>query len=387
MKKEDISGLSVWIAILGGIAVYFYFVIRPHGTIQTSYVFGATNWFVYVLFFFAAIIVGVIFNAILFELAHAAGAKAGRYEIVSINILGFMFFKDQGKTKFHMARFDGLTGETKILPKGNAKKEPNPSAFLLFGSLFYGLEIVLVLFAYLLITSVQNTNTFAVDWAYFILTIGVVGGAILFYNIVPLRLDSLNDGYRLRLVGSRKNRHAFNQMLYTEVTGQISNELEEKAFKETKDSNFSADINLNKAYVLMSEEKFGEAESIFKEIIDNKKSSNKVVATAENQIIYINMLTKPFEEVEAYCGSNVSMDKKRELASDKSLGSIRTYILIAGIVDKSHYECLRALEASRKSYSRVPDPRKPLEKALFNKALEKVIIAHPSWEELKSFIL
>ncbi len=385
MKKEDITGLFVWLLILGGAAAYFFFAIRPQA--NNSFVFQETNWIVYVLFFIAAVVAGVIFNGIMFEIAHVLGAKAGRYNIVSTNILGFTFYKEDGKRKFHFSHFDGLTGETKILPKEHAKKEPNPTAFLLFGSLFFGVEIILVIFVYLFITTSQEERTIAFDMAYFILTVGITGAAILFYNIVPFRLDSLTDGYRLRLVGSRKNRRAFNQLLFTEVTGQISKEQEEQAFKGEKDTNFSTDMNLNKAYLLLSEEKFQEAEKILNDIINDKKSARKIVATAESQLIYINLLTKPLEEARLFCDERVSMSKKREISSDQSMGAIRTYILISGLIDKSKSECLRALERSKKSFKRVPEQRKPLERVLFNKALEKVINAHPSWESLKEYIL
>jgi uncharacterized protein (UPF0147 family) len=385
MKKEDITGLFVWLLILGGAAAYFFFGIRPQA--ENSFIFQETNWIVYVLFFIAAVVVGVIVNAIMFEIAHVLGAKAGRYDIVSTNILGFTFYKEDGKRKFHLSHFDGLTGETKILPKEKAKKEPNPTAFLLFGSLFFGVEIILVIFAFLFITTSPDKTDLAVDMAYFILTIGVSGASILFYNIVPFRLDSLTDGYRLRLVGSRKNRRAFNQLLFTEVTGQISKEQEEKLFKGEKESNFSTDMNLNKAYLLLSEEKFQEAEKILNDIVNDKKSARKVVATAENQLIYINILVKPLEEARLFCEERVSMSKKREISSDQSMGAIRTYVLISGLIDKSNSECLRALEWSKKSFKRVPEQRKQLERVLFNKALEKVINAHPNWEGLKEYIL
>ena len=385
MKKEDITGLFVWLLILGAAVAYFFFGIRPQA--DNSFIFQETNWIVYVLFFIAAVIVGVILNAIMFEIAHVLGAKAGRYDVVSTNILGFTFYKEDGKRKFHLSHFDGLTGETKILPKEKAKKEPNPTAFLLFGSLFFGVEIILVIFAFLFITTSPDKTDLAVDMAYFILTIGVSGASILFYNIVPFRLDSLTDGYRLRLVGSRKNRRAFNQLLFTEVTGQISKEQEEKAFKGEKESNFSTDMNLNKAYLLLSEEKFQEAEKILNDIINDKKSARKVVATAENQLIYINLLVKPLEEARLFCDERVSMSKKREISSDQSMGAIRTYVLISGLIDKSNSECLRALEWSKKSFKRVPEQRKPLERVLFNKALEKVINTHPNWEGLKEYII
>lgn len=385
MKKEDVAGLFAWIVILGGAVAYFFLAIRPHATY--SYVLDNSNWFLYVLYYISAIFLGVIINSVLFELAHICGAKIGRYDVVSVNMMGFNFYKENGKTKFHFSSFDGLTGETKILPKKEAKKEPNPSSFLLFGSLFYGVEIVIIIFAFLLMKTNASNNSLLLDWAYFILTIGVVGAGILFYNIIPFRLDSLTDGYRLRLVGSRKNRKAFNNLLYAEVTGQIDKEEEEKHFKEEKETNFSTDINLNKAYMLLSEEKYNEAEVILKDIVSNKKSSKKIVANAENQIIYINIYTKSVEEAQIYYDENINMQKRREISDDSSMGAIRTYILMSGLLDKSNSECYRALEKSKRAYKRVLEQRKPLEKKLFNEALQRVINAHPNWEGLSEYII
>lgn len=385
MKKEDVSGLLVWLLILGGAAAYFFLVIKPYA--DDSFIRHGSNWFLYVLYFIGAIVAGVVVNGILFELAHVAGAKVGRYEIVSVNILGLAFYKENGKKKVHFAHFDGLTGETKIVPKENAKKEPNPSPFLLFGSLFFGIEIVIVLFAFFLMKAFLATLTPGLDWAYFILTIGVAGAAILFYNIIPFRLDSLTDGYRLRLVGNRQNRHAFNNLLTAEVTGKIIEEKEEKEFNETKDTNFSSDINLNKAYLLLNDHKFDEAKAILEETINDKKSSKKVVSNAEIQIIYINMCTMSIEEASAYVEANITLQRKKEISDDGSMAAIRTYILLAGLLDKSYSECIRTLEKSKKAFKHVPDQRKPLEKSLFNESLKKVIDAHPHWDGLGDYIL
>ena len=51
---------------------------------------------------------------------------------------------------------------------------------------------------------------------YFALTVGVVAGICLLYNIIPFKLDSLNDGYRLVMVSNPKNKEAFNELLRVE---------------------------------------------------------------------------------------------------------------------------------------------------------------------------
>ena len=97
-----------------------------------------------------------------------------------------------------------------------SKKPANPIPFLIFGTVFYAIEVIVfvMLFAILgrddLPTSTNNI-------AYFFLIMMAVGGMILFYNIIPFRLDSLTDGYRLRLVSGKKNKEAFNAMLLGET--------------------------------------------------------------------------------------------------------------------------------------------------------------------------
>ena len=115
MKKEDVSGLIVYLVIFGFAIVFGFTVLREFAAncgMNTGVFFG---------YIFGAIATGVIFNSILFELGHILGAKIGRYDIVSVNVLGFMFYKKDNKTKFKFNNFEGLTGETKIKPKEDAK--------------------------------------------------------------------------------------------------------------------------------------------------------------------------------------------------------------------------------------------------------------------------
>ena len=202
MKKEDVSGIVVYVLILAVAVVFGLVVLREQ----------AANWnnqIVFILYVLGAIAAGVVFNGVLFELAHIAGAKAGRYSILSVNILGLLWYKEEGKAKFKFSSYDGLTGETKILPKENAKKEPNPSPFVLFGTLFYLVELIAVIVVFSLIN--HNTYDFASNAAYFILIMAVIGGMVLLYNILPFRLDAMTDGYRMRMTTNAANQKAFNE--------------------------------------------------------------------------------------------------------------------------------------------------------------------------------
>lgn len=378
MKKEDITGMIVYVLILA-VAVIFGLTVLQEYSKNANMDNGE-----FIGFILGAICAGVVFNAILFELGHIAGAKIGRYDILSVNILGFMFYKIDGKTKFKFSSYDGLTGETKINPKQNAKKEPNPTPYLLFGTLFYIIELfaVLILFSYFNSTQNQTLETVA----YFLLVVVTLGGLVLVYNIMPLKLDSMNDGYRLTLTTNAKNKIAFNELLRVEnalQSGEV--DIEVKTFDQI--TNFTADLNLNKVYLLLEQRNFKEAEELLDIILTGKETlSPKTYIRARAQKIYINIFTKSLEDAKQFYEEEVSVQERREISKDVSMASIRTYILMAGLLDKSRSETVLTLNKVLKAYKQTPSKRKEIERVLYNEALNLVIKAHPSWE-LEGYIL
>ena len=366
MKKEDVSGIIVYLLILAIAVVFGITVLREHASNSNM------DTFIYILFILGAILVGVLFNAIMFELAHILGAKAGRYEIISVNILGLLWFKEDEKTKFKFGGFDGLTGETKILPKKDVKKEPNPSPYLLFGTLFYIIELIIVI---VLFTLFNTTDT-----GYFLLVVAVIGGMILIYNILPFKLDAMTDGYRMRMTTNPANKIAFNELLRVEYAiSQGQENVEIATFSEI--TNFTAELNLNKVYMLLDKKEFLEAEKLLDVILAGKATiSEKVYIRARAQKIYINIFTKSLEEARKFYDDEVPMAERRQISNDISMVSIRTYLLMSGLLDGSKSECLIAINNVRKCFNSTPKQRRKTEADLFNEALNKVDEMHPTWK-------
>ena len=371
MKKEDVLGLIVYLIIIALAVVFGLTVLQTHG--PESELEG----FTYVLYIAGSVLTGAIFNAILFELAHVAGAKLGKYDIISVNVLGFCFFKEQGKRKFRFSSFDGLTGETKIVPKKDMVEKANPYPYLLFGSLFFAVEAIAVMVTFTLLKG--SDSALLKNIAYALLTIGAIGLVILFYNILPMRIDSMTDGYRLTMVSNPKNKAAFNELLRVEYEMQQGNEVEVKVFDEI--TNFTADLNLNKVYALLDNKEYKQAEEILDMIIGAKESVDaKVFIRARAQKIYINLITKDLAAAKEYYDKEVPVSERREISNDVSMASIRAYLLMSGLLDKSRSECIIALNNVYKAFRKTPKNRQKTEVMLFNEALEKVVAAHPDWE-------
>ena len=371
MKKEDVSGIVVYLLILAIAVVFGLTILREYSSQWDSV-------FIYILFIFGAILSGVILNAVMFELAHIAGAKAGRYQILSVNILGLLWYKDGDKSKFKFSGYDGLTGETRILPKKDVKKEPNPTPYLMFGTLFYVIEIIIAVVLFTVQKELKNEIFTRIS--YFILVIAVIGGMILIYNILPFKLDATTDGYRMRMTSNKANKIAFNELLRVEeAVRQGETDVEVATFSEI--TNFTADLNLNKVYMLLDKGEFQEAEKLLDIIIAGKETiSEKVYIRARAQKIYINIFTKPLEEAKEYYDKEVPMAERRQLSNDLSMVSVRTYLLMSGLLDNSKSECIIAINNVRRCFNNTPKQRRKTEANLFNEALKKVDEAHPNWK-------
>ena len=374
MKKQDIAGLIVYLVILALAAVFGLVVVRQFAT-KSNMETG-----IFILFIGGAIVAGVLFNSIMFELAHILGAKIGGYNITFVSILGLTFVKEENKFKFKFSSFDGLTGETKILPKQKRKKPSNPIPYLVMGTIFYAIEVVAVVLLYSVFTR-EGAPIIQNNIAYFLIILMAVGGVILLYNIIPFQLDSMTDGYRLRLVSGKKNREAFNKMLLGETS--LDEESEEG---EEQITSFSGDIKLNQVYLYLNEDKFTEAEQLVDSIIESaesdKKISRKIVFEARANKIYLVFVNNSLEVASQYFENKLSLVERKQIAEESGLPFLRAYILISSLLDRSHSECFRSLDKIYKAYKRTAPERRALESKLFNKALELVNEKYPEWNVL-----
>ena len=74
------------------------------------------------------------------------------------------------------------------------------------------------------------------------------------------------------------------------------------------------------------------------------------------------------------------MAERRQISNDISMVSIRTYLLMSGLLDGSKSECLIAINNVRKCFNSTPKQRRKTEADLFNEALNKVDEMHPTWK-------
>ena len=158
MKKEDVISYIVYALILIAAILTVVFAINPLLSGEDAYLNGLPVFsYSPVVYSIITIVISIIFGGILVEVGHVLGAKIGKYKIISVNILYFNFYKTknaQGKDtfKFRFKSFDGLTGETIVMPvtgkDGKYISRPGAMIYLpnLLLALFTALSLVLISF-------------------------------------------------------------------------------------------------------------------------------------------------------------------------------------------------------------------------------------------------
>ena len=377
MKKESIFGIVMYLLIFAFAVVYGFIVLQRH--FQNS---AMTAVWQYALYIIGCIIVGIILSAILFEFGHALGAKAGGYKIVKFTILYFTIYVDNGKHKFGFRRFNGLAGETLIVPNYAKKEKPNPLPYLLYGPFFNLSWFVGALICFFYFN--KTGSRFDGDVAYAFLTVGIISLILFIYDIVPIKTDVFTNGYQLFSLLRSKDYQGYNDLLAAsnDNNGSIAISDDKKVDKPVKQVNLNrVEGKLLSVATFIDEKKYDEASKLIEEILAKPEElTSKPFLEVNEQKIYIKIMTTPFEEMSEYYNNEISLSLKRDISSDHTLIGIRTYILMAGLFDKSRSECALALSKVAKAYKNTLPSRKHAELVLFNDALEKVCQAHPKWE-------
>ena len=370
MKKNDILAILVYVLMLVIAFIYIFIFVRDYSSKS------GMDTGIYILFNLGAMFAGLIFNATLFEIAHILGAKIGGYNIVSVCILGLTFYRAEKSYKVKFSSYDGLTGETKITPNPKRKKY-NPIPYLIMGTILYGIEIFLAIFTFSLINSMtqETPNVPLTNLAYFILTFSVIGGILLVYNILPVHLDSLTDGYRLLLISGKKRKET--KLFGEDLVGKEQEEVEEVEVKPI----YSDNPKLNEVYELLNEDKFVEAEVIIDEIMKNTDDlTGKFGVDVSAHKVFLHVMNNDLEAANEFYTKEVPLSLRKQISEAGDLVTIRSYVLMAGLLDKSKYECYYVLKKAYKAYQRINPAIKSIEVKLYNLALDKVIEVHSDWE-------
>lgn len=367
MTKDDLLTLMVY-AIMMVAAIFIGIqVIGPAlddlGLLATSERVG---------FALITILIGAILNIFLFELGHVIGAKLGKYQIISVNFAGICIYRTEKRWKVRFQSFDGLTGETKVMPK-TAKSNPKP--YIWGPIMLFVIEFAVLIFG---VYSFLPNDSFIKQGA---MVVASVGAMLAIYDIMPFKLDTLNDGYRLVLISKPINVEAYNEIMRIQGLNYQGVEVKDiRVFEEI--TSLTASVNLLKVYDFEDQKNIIEANKLVDAIIANKdKINTSTLARATAQKIYIMINNKvAAEEIEKYWLSQTN-EIRRLIGSDWALETIRVYLLYSGIVAKSATECAYAINRRPRAVKRLEtNARLTKENVLFDEVLAQIKTANPDWE-------
>ena len=372
MRKEEIASLILGFLILAaGIIVSITVYNKTIGTCPPTHMNN-------ILFTFIVIVVSLIFHVIMLEVLHMLGAKLGGYKVVSVNIFYFCFERKMGKLTFSFKDFDGLTGETKIAPK-REKVSLKPYIWVPFFAYAAELAGCIVLCSNLSANGAANIRWLAPAALMFV----IISSMFAVYNFIPFKLETMTDGYRLVLLSKPANIQAYNEYLAIQDLQRNGQEAPEmKIYEEITE--YTAEINLINVYNHLQKEEYKEAEEIVDMMLaDPKKLEPYTYNHLISQKMYISIMSKDIEEAKKDYDEVADDKVRRFIANDTSMESVRAYLLISGILEKSHGETNYAIQKKPKAMKRALQSRAKEEDELFERALKKVYEAHPKWKEDK----
>lgn len=366
MKKEDILSIIIFL-VLGAAGFVATFTI---GT-QFSVDFMSRFWFGLI-----TIILAFIFNIVGLEALHAIGGKIGGYEISGFNVFGFGWQKIKDKWSFKFQEFNGVGGEVKLNPK---KEKTNLKPYIWIPIIGYVIEFV-VGFVFIKLAISPDAKAEIPQWlAFGSLLFIIVSTGVAFYNLVPFKLDSLTDGYRLILITNPINKEAYDELMRVEAlqrNGEVVDEI--KTFETVTE--FTADVNLLSVYNNLSKKNFEKALEIIDKMLEqNSKLNETTQYRLMSQKLYILLMTD-FDKAKDYYDTIFKDKERRFLANDKSAESLRAYALVAGLLDDSQSEVAFVKKNFKKVLKETYETRAKIEEKLFNEAIEKILNKNVTWK-------
>ena len=373
MKKNDVMGYIVYALMLGGAIGVGFGVIRPILTEQDAANELAIPGILLVLL---SVLAGAILSSVVLELGHLLGAKIGGYKVTSWNCLGICLKRGKDdKFKLGFGGFDGLTGETKVVPNDVNKSNPRPMIFMPLVLFF--VEVVLCV---VLMVMGQNSPAHGMKALYIVgLVVLTVGLLIFIYDIFPAALDSKNDGAYILIFNNKTNVLAYNQILMAEDKMSRGEDVGETQIYESV-TDFTVKLNDVALYKALQEKKYDEALRINEYTINCKNSvSAKIYLNAVAQKMALHLYLNPLDEAkEEYI--SLKLEEKKFIANLSTGPAVRAYILISGLVEESEGETKLAMDKAESAIKTSGEDKRAAEEYLMKEALKKIVAKHEDWD-------
>lgn len=318
------------------------------------------------------LIVGYFVSTSLYFLGKLIFGKLSGYRLISFNFWFINFIKAKNdKIIVRPSNFSGLGCKVNMAPK---KEKPNYKLYLFGGSIF-----ALPFFIIAIIISVFLERE--MDLKYYLIFIFSFIPFICLANLIPLRFDSNNDGFILRLIHQDNYPEAFHRNLkQLEALTNGKSELKYYDIKEPY-SPFDLDTLYYNYYYLIDHQEYTKANRTCEELIKYSKDitdSSKIYLGYSGKI-YEMCRQKRFEESDRYFWE-LKNDIRRVVRNKNNFESIKICLYVAAYMETNYDEYLSLYyRKSRLSKHYSYFSRVKQEEQIIDETIKAIQVDHPDW--------
>ena len=372
MKKNDFAIFLVYLSMFAVAILIGLFAIKP---VMDAH--GGDMPISSIALVIVSLIVGIIFNALMLELGHLAGAKAGKYRVRSWTVFGIKFFKEDGKRKVKFSSYDGLTGQTKVEPLDVQRS--SLSAYISLPLIFFFVEVIALMVIVNVVRGQEASNP-RIAWLHVAaLTVLATGALVFIYDLFPARIDAINDGFLLILFTKKANRVAYNNLLLQEAAMEEGRTPPESPIYD-EITDFTAFLNSLSVYGLLSQGEMDKALPIIEKTLAEESKASDTVKREMSALKLATLFERPDKSKAFAYYEQMSDEDKRYIANITSMSSLRAYLLVAGFAENSDYEVNYAIDKVEKVLKNSESVSKDIEKSLVQLDVDLVKKQHPTWQ-------
>ncbi|MBE6134974.1 MAG: hypothetical protein E7179_03060 [Erysipelotrichaceae bacterium] len=372
MKKNDFAIFLVYLSMFVVAILIGLFAIKP---VMDAH--GGDMPISSIALVLISLIVGIIFNALMLELGHLAGAKAGKYRVRSWTIFGIKFYKVDGKRKVKFSSYDGLTGQTKVEPLDVQRS--SLSAYISLPLIFFFVEVIALMVVVNVARGQEAANP-RIAWLHVAaLTVLATGALVFIYDLFPARIDAINDGFLLMLFTKKANRVAYNNLLAQETAMEEGRTPPESPIYD-EITDFTAFLNSLTVYGLLSQGEMDKALPIIEKTLAEDSKASLAVKREMSALKLATLFERPDKRKALQYYEEMEEDEKRYIANITTMSSLRAYLMVAAFAEQSDYEASYAIDKVEKILKNSESVSKDIEKSLVQLDVDLVKKEHPTWE-------
>lgn len=329
IKTKHYYNLSWLIYILLGVIGFIVFRTLFESNIASSIYDNDINIYV---FNGLMILYGFISACLVYSLGKLITGLICGYELVYFNFFIFGFEKVNNKVKMYFGPKYDFASKVVLSPKKDNVKVVLPLLGGTFGCL------IAAGITYGLIFGLNATPT----TKFFFIVSSLFYIFIILINLVPCRMDNLNDGFALFLISKEGSKNIYlNNM---KNASALLNSNKEIIYQEVESKNdpFILEAQLYNYYYLIEKGEIEKATKIasdnylyFKNIINEEHLKTLVIGK-----VYSMCLNKEFDALKEYY-QLIDVNEKHYFNTTKNLESIKTALYIFSVIDVDSEEYLR----------------------------------------------